>query len=337
MSRPVEIVGGGLAGLALGRLLLLHGIPVTVYEAGGYPRHRVCGEFLCGLRPEVAAALEIGGILRDAQVHDRVTWHWRARPVRTHRLPKPALGLSRHALDARLARAFTDGGGELRTGVRVDPAETGPGRIWATGRRAGRSEWLGLKVHCRGGGPADGLEFHLGEGAYLGLSAVEGGEVNVCGLFRRRPGISAPPDQLLFAYMRACGIGSVADRIEAHRVPATHAAVAALSFARNAPDDRPAVGDAFAMIPPFTGDGMSIAFESAFLAAEPLLDFARGRCDWAAAVACVRHRLRTRLGFRLALAGLLQRILVRPGGQAAFAWSARRNLLPFALFFRWLH
>jgi menaquinone-9 beta-reductase len=43
LSRPIEIIGGGLAGLSLGRALARAGVPVTVYEAGNYPRHRVCG------------------------------------------------------------------------------------------------------------------------------------------------------------------------------------------------------------------------------------------------------------------------------------------------------
>jgi len=48
-GRSVEVVGGGLAGLSLGLALRRRGVPVTVWEAGHYPRHRVCGEFITGL------------------------------------------------------------------------------------------------------------------------------------------------------------------------------------------------------------------------------------------------------------------------------------------------
>ena len=48
MSRRITIVGGGLAGLTLGILLRREGIEATVIEAGKYPRHRVCGEFISG-------------------------------------------------------------------------------------------------------------------------------------------------------------------------------------------------------------------------------------------------------------------------------------------------
>ena len=46
--KPVTIVGGGLAGLTLGIALRENSVPVHIYEAGTYPRHRVCGEFISG-------------------------------------------------------------------------------------------------------------------------------------------------------------------------------------------------------------------------------------------------------------------------------------------------
>jgi 2-polyprenyl-6-methoxyphenol hydroxylase-like FAD-dependent oxidoreductase len=48
LNRPITIVGGGLAGLTLGIGLRQRDVPVTLYEAGHYPRHRVCGEFISG-------------------------------------------------------------------------------------------------------------------------------------------------------------------------------------------------------------------------------------------------------------------------------------------------
>jgi 2-polyprenyl-6-methoxyphenol hydroxylase-like FAD-dependent oxidoreductase len=36
-SQPVEIIGGGLAGLALGLALQRRGVPVMVFEAHDYP------------------------------------------------------------------------------------------------------------------------------------------------------------------------------------------------------------------------------------------------------------------------------------------------------------
>ncbi|HZI32692.1 MAG TPA: NAD(P)-binding protein, partial [Candidatus Binatia bacterium] len=47
-AKSITIVGGGLAGLTLGIGLRRRDVPVTILEAGEYPRHRVCGEFISG-------------------------------------------------------------------------------------------------------------------------------------------------------------------------------------------------------------------------------------------------------------------------------------------------
>ena len=55
--QTIQIVGGGLAGLTLGIALRKSEIPVTIWEAGHYPRHRVCGEFISGRGLEVLDVL----------------------------------------------------------------------------------------------------------------------------------------------------------------------------------------------------------------------------------------------------------------------------------------
>src|SRR5436190_2031589 len=57
LSKPITIVGGGLAGLTLRSGLRRRGIAVTVLEAGRYPRHRVCGEFISGAGQATLARL----------------------------------------------------------------------------------------------------------------------------------------------------------------------------------------------------------------------------------------------------------------------------------------
>src|SRR5436190_16210061 len=57
--KPITIVGGGLAGLTLGIGLRRRGIPVVIWEAGHYPRHRVCGEFISGRGQDTLARLNL--------------------------------------------------------------------------------------------------------------------------------------------------------------------------------------------------------------------------------------------------------------------------------------
>ncbi len=336
--RPIEIIGGGLAGLSLGLALRREGVPVAIHEAGSYPRHRVCGEFITGLSAATIARLQLGPILAGALPHREVAWFIAGRAPSIQRLPAPALGLSRHTLDARLAAAFTAAGGDLRTHSRVTDDSQPSGRVFATGRRQGRSPWLGLKIHALGLPLERNLELHLGDEAYVGLTRVEDGRVNLCGLFRRRP-LAAPGAELIGQYLEAAGLPELAARLRTARCdPASFSAVAALGFDARVPEGpRVQLGDACAMIPPFTGNGMAMAFQSAETALGPLLAYARGRSDWRATGRLIRIRLRNRYRLRLASARLLHPYLLHGARQRWLAGLARARLLPFRAFYSILH
>lgn len=337
--RPIEIIGGGLAGLSLGLALRRADVPVTLFEAGDYPRHRVCGEFITGLAPKTIARLGLEPFLADALRHREVAWFLRDEPTRFQRLPSPALGLSRHQLDARLAEAFVAEGGELHAHTRVTDLAIRPGRVFATGRRRGRSPWIGLKVHVRALELTRDLELHLGDHAYVGLSRIEGGVTNVCGLFRRRA-LAARGHGLLLDYLRATGLSALRTRITAATIDAaSFCAVAALSFDRTSSvaPDRIQLGDACAMIPPFTGNGMAMAFQSAEAALDPLLAYARGESTWAVSCRATSAALRGRFRVRLASADVLHSFLLRPRRQSWLAALSRTRLLPFGPLYAALH
>lgn len=356
MTKPIEIVGGGLAGLSLGRALRHAGVDVTVYEAGSYPRHRVCGEFITGLDAATIERLDLDGILADALRHREVTWYLGGLATRTEQLPSPALGLSRFVLDARLAERFVAEGGRLVAKTRVADEIAVPGRVFASGRRRAASEWIGLKVHARSIPLARDLEFHLGKEAYVGLSRVEDGATNVCGLFRRRrdrqthPAANrperreqdAPAYELLFDSLETCGLANLAGRLRAAEIESeSFCAVAALPFGgadpEPLPEDRIYLGDAYAMIPPFTGNGMAIAFQSAALALGPLLQYAHGDASWDETCRATHRALRSRFRVRLASADALHPFLLRPARQRWFAALTRRRLLPFRPLYALLH
>jgi flavin-dependent dehydrogenase len=160
--RPIEIIGGGLAGLALGLALRRANVPVTLFDAGRYPRHRVCGDFIAGLSSSTVDRLQLAPMLADARSHREVAWYHRTRLIRVQKLPEPAFGLSRHALDARLADAFIAAGGELQPATRSTDLASQPGRVLATGRARRESPWLGLKFHVHGLTLTRDLELHLG-------------------------------------------------------------------------------------------------------------------------------------------------------------------------------
>lgn len=338
IPRPIEIIGGGLAGLSLGLALRRAGVPVTLHEAGRYPRHRVCGEFITGLATTTIARLGLEPFLRDALAHREVAWFAGGELRHLQRLPSPALGISRHVLDARLAAAFVAAGGRLHTNSRVVERTLVSGRVLATGRRTGQPAWLGLKFHVRRLELARDLELHLGEQGYVGLARVEPDTVNVCGLFRQRP-LAARGAALMLHYLRACGLHALAQRLGAHEIEsASVSAVAALDFEpRPHPADRIQLGDACALIPPFTGNGMAMAFQSAEIALAPLLAYARGEVGWQDACTAVNTALRRKFRLRLASANALHPFLLQPRRQRWLMRLSRARLLPFRPLYAALH
>jgi flavin-dependent dehydrogenase len=337
MNQQIEIVGGGLAGLSLGLALRRAGVQVCIRDAGTYPRHRVCGEFIAGLDPGTIGRLGLEPLLEDALWHREVSWNFPGRAPRLQRLPSPALGLSRYVLDARLADAFTDAGGTLHEGDRVTELESRDGRVFATGRPPGRSPWIGLKFHVHGLRLQCGLEMHLGVNAYVGLARVDADTVNVCGLFRRQQGerVGHPPSGdgrpgLLLEYLLRCGLDGLAGRLRVADIDAgSFCAVAGLSFdTPPAATDRIRLGDAFAVIPPFTGNGMTMAFQSAAEALAPLLRYSRGEAGWPETCRATNAALRSRFRLRLASANVVHNFLLQQPRQRWLAILSRARLLP---------
>lgn len=336
--KPLTIVGGGLAGLSLGIALRQRSVPVTLHEASTYPRHRVCGEFIAGAKPEVFAELGIAECLGDARLLRDTAWRYRSKPVFRRRLPTPAYGISRYALDERLAERFTSLGGELLTHARYRGPEAEDGLVWASGRERSASDWIGLKMHCLKLETAADLEVHLGEQAYVGVCPVEGSRVNVCGLFKLREVKAASRVDQLPAYLADCGLTELAERVRSGEPdPPSAVGVTALSYASRPTDDVIRLGDQAGLIAPFTGNGMAMAFESAALAVDPLCNYATGQTDWSTAVTAVNQRLHTALSGRRKIARWLHPWFLSPRKQNLLAALAGGGCLPFGLLFRLTH
>jgi flavin-dependent dehydrogenase len=329
LKRSITIAGGGLAGLSLAIALRSRGVPVTVIEAGHYPRHRVCGEFISGVTAETLRLLGIADLFDDARRHVTLAWHDRGRRFLTDRLPVPALGISRFVLDERLRERFTALGGELHAGTRARP-EPADGFVWAAGRRPRPGRWIGLKAHVRMPTNAD-LEMHSGTNGYAGMAGVEDGWTNVCGLFLLDRDIPAKGADLLPAYLEAGGTTRLAAAIRAAEWrDGSFSSVAGFELG-----PQPAVpgllclGDAESMIPPFTGNGMSMAFQAAERAIDPLCAWSDDRMPWQETRRMIQHRVRKGFRRRLMTAALLHRALLHTGIRSALGSLAETGILPF--------
>lgn len=338
--KPVEIVGGGLAGLALASALRKHGVEVEVHEAGTYPRHRVCGEFIAGVRPQTLESLGIKHVFNDAFELASVAWFLGDKEVRKVNLPRPAIGISRWKLDQRLADHLTRNGTRLLVHSRSSDAGT-EGRVIANGRRPKKpGEWIGLKVHARGFPLTADLEMHVGSRGYAGASPVGEGITNVCGLFRLQRQCRAEPKRLLEHYLEASGLHSLALRLnKAEILPESLSAVSALDYSRPCPPkaDEMRLGDARGLIAPLTGNGMSIAFESAEMALGPLIKWANSEIHWHTACRQINTKQLRRLRVRWSTGATLQRLLLNPHLQRPLAAFARTPAFPFRTLFTLTH
>jgi hypothetical protein len=193
-SKPkrIHVLGGGPAGSAAAIAALSETPSVDIFEESTFPRHKVCGEFLSS---EIAPLLEALGLwqefslLRPARI-TRMILHFGTRVSRS-RLPEGAFGLSRYELDRLLFnKALREGARASR--LRKTPEDSAPedaaenifAKVLAIGRRSKSSKGsrlFGFKAHFKG--PLDdAVELFFFRGGYVGVSAIENGFTNICGI-----------------------------------------------------------------------------------------------------------------------------------------------------------
>lgn len=322
-----------MAGLSLAVALRSRDVAVTLEEAGSYPRHRLCGEFINGVSGRTLERLGVDSIFEDAQTHYTMSWWQQNALMAQADLPHPVKALSRWMMDQRLADLFTTSGGILHEHSRIGP-EACEGRVWTAGRRLQKdSSWLGLKTHFLGLEMERGLEMHLGESGYVGLTPVEDGRVNVCGLFKIRKEVSGKGSERLLGYLSANGMTNLVSRLRGAQPDETSVTgVSGIAFGgQHHPSELLTLGDAERITPPFTGNGMSMAFEAAECALDPLLAYASEELSWQLAQNEIRQRLAHRFDRRVAMARGFHQVILNSPGRRFLAAAAKPGLLPFGI------
>jgi flavin-dependent dehydrogenase len=307
-------------------------VNVTIHEASVYPRHRVCGEFLSGITDDTLDRLGIKDALLEAV--PLTTAHWSIGTKPLGEMTLSGRGISRWRLDDLLQKKFTSLGGTLITRSRIQPA---PGVIWAAGRPRSSSEWIGLKCHFRNLTLSHDLEMVVGRGGYAGLARIEDGMVNVCGLFKKQPVAGEKGHEILITYLRAAGLSSLVERLEAASViKESFSGVAGFRFGRSTVTPF-SLGDASCIIPPFTGNGMSMALESADEVLQPVLDYAENACSWEEAARISYRKQRLRFRRRMAVASLIHPLLTSTPGVEIMGALLKSGLIPYEKLHHLLH
>lgn len=194
------------------------------------------------------------------------------------------------------------------------------------GNAPGGWRWFGLKVHARNVAPAADLEMHLTRRGYVGLCRLPGGETNVCGLFRSR----GPATDLSVAW-RDWLAGERDSTLRERLASADFLEDSFCSVAALQPFPRPAweqneccAGDALTMVPPVTGNGMSIAFETAALISEPLAAYSANELTWPETCRESARRCAENFGGRMKWDAWLQRAIFQPLAGDALVWLSAR-------------
>lgn len=354
----VAIIGGGLAGLSLAIQLGRLGHRVLLCEKESYPFHKVCGEFIA---MESWPFLERLGVPLDALQLPRIRRLRISAPDGTlleSALEPGGFGISRYRLDALLAQLAREAGVDLREKTRVKSIapfgeerfvlQTSAGDFTSAlicgsyGKYANLDVLLqrdfiapehrglafsAVKYHVALDWPDDLIALHNFDGGYCGMSRVEDGRTCLCYLVRA--------DKL-----RAAGSIPALERETLRRNPHLEAVFAAarslypqplaitqIHFRPKAACEQHLLmlGDAAGLIPPLSGNGMSMALRASALLAPLLHDFFSQRLSRAQLEARYDHLWRQTFGTRLRTGNLLQHLFGKP---TPTAWLLK-SLAPF--------
>jgi flavin-dependent dehydrogenase len=356
------VIGGGLAGSTVAIHLAAAGRQVTLLEREPRAHHKVCGEFLSREAVAYLAQLGVDPISLGAQTIRSVRLTARNQVFET-KLPFTALSLSRYVLDEVLIKRAADSGCTVERGAFVERVAQRDGE-WTAHLRGGASwtsatvflasgkhelrgnergpgqhgDLVGFKLHWRLA-PAqtaalcDSMDLFLFRGGYGGLSLVEGNTANLCLVVRRAMLVRAGGWKQLLDGIQSEN-AHIAQRLSgAQALWARPLAVSSIPYGYIHAGGKGlwCVGDQAAVIPSFTGDGMSIALHSGALAAEMYLAGAAADVYHCRLDAHLRPSMRLATGLSRAMVSGMGRRLAPIGFKIlpkAMSWIARATRIP---------
>jgi flavin-dependent dehydrogenase len=315
LQDEVLILGGGVAGCAASIALARKGRSVTLIEREPTPRHKVCGEFLSGEALEDLHALGIDVASLGAVPIDYVRLAAARRaaeaplPFPAASLTRKALdtaliaeaiaagvrverGRSVQALGRTTSSVWQATSSVWRATLQDGTSFEAPTVFLATGKHDVRGHarpedpqrWVAFKMyfrlaHAQAAELAHASELMLYPGGYGGIQPVEGGIANLCWVVQQRylARVGHRWENFLAKMQQDCPHLAMrlagAEQLLAKPIAITHIPYGYIR--RTTENGLYCIGDQAAVIPSFTGDGISIALHTArcavaaYLAEEP--------------------------------------------------------------------
>lgn len=296
------VVGGGPAGSMAALRLAEAGRNVLLLEREPAAHHKVCGEFLSreaveylhrsGIQPHRLGAV----VIRNLHLSS-------ANRSATTPLPFPALSLSRRILDEALLTRASQAGCQVVRGVSVESLKR-DGDRWiatlhngtiiyastvflATGKHnlrgfprtpARQSDLIGFKIHwslsrSRVESLRESIELFFFQGGYGGLALIEDDIAHLCLVVRRSTLLTQGGWPRLLADIQRQNPSLRSRLASATSLWSRPLAISPIPYGYLARESEHLwrIGDQAAVIPSFTGDGISIALHSGALAAQMFL------------------------------------------------------------------
>jgi len=301
MIHDYVIIGGGVAGLSAAIHLAELGAKPLLIEAGNYPAHKICGEFLS---PEVLPILKRWNINPSVML-DTVTFHtnYKNSPESSlefsFKLPKCAGSMSRYNFDAHLAQYAQTLGVIILTNTSVTDiyksntyhvmlssgqeiiAQTiiiGTGRVLELlqelDNKKSKPKYFGLKMHLQNNviNLENTVNFYSFSGAYLGISSVGNNTINLACLATIETVKKFATPDLFMRHLAEKSHDKILQELIVHSTqlfPEWMTCYAPEFGIKNTPDmpNVYLIGDAAGTIPPASGDGLGIAITSGELLA----------------------------------------------------------------------
>jgi flavin-dependent dehydrogenase len=346
----IAVVGGGLAGLALGIQSARAGYSTILFEKEKYPFHKVCGEYISLESWDFLEDLGVPLSQMNLPIIRRVLVTAPNGRKIEQSLPLGGFGISRYKLDALLAEIAKTAGVEIMEGTKVENIQFGkeefnvhlasrptPSQVCskiAAGTFGKRSNldlkwkrsfvlqkqnklnnYIAVKYHIKTRWPEDLIALHNFQNGYCGISQIENGNYCLCYLTTAK-NLAQSGNSIRQMENKVLSVNPHLKKIlsECEILYDPPVTISQVSFSKKnqVQDHLIMIGDAAGMITPLCGNGMSMALHGSKIAFEQIDLFLQNKISRQRMEQAYTDQWRKQFASRLRTGRMIQRFFGSP-------------------------